>query len=382
MTLAAALAACGQDARRDVAFNSTSAACVSRAGGSRWASTGGSYRETGAYGHSPDRWLYEAGGIVYRDSMLYVYDVPESRIVVLTARLDPVRTFARKGSGPGELYSSIDMGRKGPGWRWLDVSGDTVAVFDGTRVQLFSRDGKYLDQRLSRLVGTPALSEWTDRIAYEGATVVMSSGGYDMAAPLRTADRYRWDLIARAPRFTHRVLSLKLAPLPTRGRAGPFRGPEQALPLWDLSRGCVVASDGTGDWLVRTAIGREGVDTVDLDLPAVKRPRINRDEMDRLLGMTSKGEGTYLSPTALRGLSGLVIDPDGYAWLLLTQDSTNVPGGGVEVVRVAMSTGAMERDTVPVFPAAFGAPGVFYARINDRHTGEAVVTRYDRAPAP
>jgi hypothetical protein len=90
----------------------------------------------------------------------------------------------------------------------------------------------------------------------------------------------------------------------------------------------------------------------------------------------------YLEPTAIRKLSGLVIDPDGYAWLLLTQDRTNVPGGGVEVVRVALSTGAAERDTVPAFPAAFGAPGVFYARTNDRRTGEAVVTRYDRAPAP
>jgi hypothetical protein len=50
-----------------------------------------------------------------------------------------------------------------------------------------------------------------------------------------------------------------------------------------------------------------------------------------------------------------VIDPDGYVWLLPTQDSTNVPGGGVEVVRIALSTGAAERDTVPAFPAAFGA---------------------------
>ena len=73
-----------------------------------------------------------------------------------------------------------------------------------------------------------------------------------------------------------------------------------------------------------------------------------------------------------------MIDPDGYAWLLPTQDSTNVPGGGVEVVRIALSTGA----AVPAFPAAFGAPGTFYARKNDRYTGEAIVIRYDRAAAP
>jgi hypothetical protein len=77
-------------------------------------------------------------------------------------------------------------------------------------------------------------------------------------------------------------------------------------------------------------------------------------------------------------LSGLVIDPDGYAWLLPAQDSANVPGGGVKVVRIALSTGAAERDTVPAFPAAFGAPGNFYARKNNRQTGEAVVVRYRR----
>jgi len=114
----------------------------------------------------------------------------------------------------------------------------------------------------------------------------------------------------------------------------------------------------------------------------VKPPRIDRDEYARLLGMASKGEQGYLEPTALRKLSGLVIDPDGYAWLLPTQDSTNVPGGGVEVVRIALSTGAAERDTVPAFPAAFGEAGVFYARKNNRQTGEAVVMRYDRALAP
>ena len=95
--------------------------------------------------------------------------------------------------------------------------------------------------------------------------------------------------------------------------------------------------------------------------------------------MASKGKQGYLAPTALRKRSDRVIDPDGYAWLLPTQDSTNVPGGGMEVVRIALSTGAAERDTVPAFPAAFGAPGTFYARKNDRHTSEALVIRYDLA---
>jgi hypothetical protein len=39
------------------------------------------------------------------------------------------------------------------------------------------------------------------------------------------------------------------------------------------------------------------------------------------------------------------MDMSGYS---PTQDSTNVPGGGVEVVRIALSTGAAERDTVRI----------------------------------
>jgi len=44
-------------------------------------------------------------------------------------------------------------------------------------------------------------------------------------------------------------------------------------------------------------------------------------------------------------------------------------------VRIALSTGAAERDTVSAFPAVFGAPGVFYARKNNR-----IVTLHERAP--
>jgi hypothetical protein len=382
LALAAVLGACGRDPPRErTSSASASIACPSRAEGSRWASAGARYRETAAYGRTRDQWLYEVGGIAFADSLLFVYDAAEARILALTAQLQPVRSFGRKGSGPGELTSTVDMGRRGSGWRWLDVAGDTVAVFDAVRVQLFSRKGTFIDQRLSGLAGTPALSERMERIAYDGAAFVGSSGGYDLALLQPAADRYRWDLTAHAPGSDRRLLSLKLTPLPARGRV-PFDGPEQARPLWDLSRDCVVATDGTGAWLVRASLGGGRVDTLPLSLPEVEPPHYDREELARLMGMASKGEEGYLGPTAVRKLSGLVIDPDGYAWLLPTQDSTNVPGGAVEVVRIALSTGAAERDTVPAFPAAFGAPGVFYARTNNRHTGEALVTRYDRAPAP
>lgn len=312
------------------------------------------------------------------DSLLYVYDVPQSRIVVLDAQLRPVRSFGRRGRGPGEMEASVDKGQKGTGWQWVGMAGDTLAVFDGIRVQLFSSRGTFQEQRLSELTGSPELSERMERIEYNGKWLIGSRGGYDLALLQSPSERYRWYLIAHGPEGPRRLLMLKLQPLPTGTRGVPFRGPLQARPLWDFSGGCVVATDGTGAWLVRTSLGDGNVDTLDLALPRVKAPEIDPDDYSGLIGMASKGQGSYLAPTAVRKLSGLVIDPDGYVWLLPTQDSTHVRGG-VEVVRIALSTGAAERDTVPAFPTAFGEPGVYYARTNDRHSGEATVTRYDRA---
>jgi hypothetical protein len=56
----------------------------------------------------------------------------------------------------------------------------------------------------------------------------------------------------------------------------------------------------------------------------------------------------------------LVLDPDGYVWLLPVQPSPRIPDG-VEVVRAPLGGGSAVLDTVPAFPRAFGAPGVYYA---------------------
>jgi hypothetical protein len=247
-------------------------------------------------------------------------------------------------------------------------------------VQLFTRGGRLLAEPQAALVGRPELSAGAEMVAYRSGALLAPKGGYDIPLLQPEGERYQWDLLLHLGERTRRVLSLRLAPLPLAMNRVPFTGPEQAQPLWDIRGGCVVATDGTGAWLVRTSLANERLDTMRLTLPQVKAPYVDHEELARLMGMASKGSGGYVGPTAQKRLSALVIDPDGYAWLLPWQDSTHVRGGGVEVVRVSLATGAMERDTVPAFPAAFGAPGVYYARSYDRHTEEAVVRRYDLSP--
>ena len=48
----------------------------------------------------------------------------------------------------------------------------------------------------------------------------------------------------------------------------------------------------------------------------------------------------------------------------------------MEVVRVPLGGGEAVLDTVPGFPRAFGAPGVFYAEMNGPHN-ENLVVRYE-----
>ncbi len=187
-----------------------------------------------------------------------------------------------------------------------------------------------------------------------------------------------WTLARWAGRRETPILSLRLEPAPRGGNGVPFIGPEQAVPVWETRNGCVVASDGTGGWLVRADVDGTALDSLPLRLPELPRPRVDREQLGRLLGMAGSRGGGYVEPSAPLKVALLSIDPDGYAWILPAQDTTG--RGGVEVVRMSLQDGRMERDTVPAFPDEFGAPGVFYARTGARE--EPAVTRFQLSDAP
>lgn len=328
--------------------------------------------EAGVLGRDPRYWVEEVAGVAELGGMTYVYDPGRAHIVVLDSAFLPVRTMGRKGKGPGELEPGWDRGTRGRGWRWMEIVDSTLVVYDGFRLQSFAPDGSLESGRLQGPVRRGAVHFWADRLRISDEAVISSSGGYALMS--RSRRPYEWTLSRSTESRTTPILSLRLTPLP-KSRGVPFSGPEQALPAWDALSGCVVASDGTGKWLVRGDVAGRSIDTLALELPELGRPKIDVARYERLMG--AGGGGGYVGPTALRDISAIIIDPDGYAWILPVQDST-AGGEGVEVVRLSLQTGAVARDTVPAFPTEFGSPGVFYARVGERD--EPALARYRLSP--
>lgn len=156
--------------------------------------------------------------------------------------------------------------------------------------------------------GTPA------RISLVGEGVLYGSGGYDVFLQNITVDPVFTVKHWRAGQLRD-VVSLVLAPSTVGASGIPFRGPNQAKPLWAARSGCVVASDGESRWLAVSSLDAERVDT--MALPS-----------------------------------------------------------GVEVIRVSLATGRAVLDTVPCFPIEFGEPGVYYATTRD-DLGRVIIERYD-----
>lgn len=309
------------------------------------------------------------------DSLVLVYDAPEARITVLTEDLTPVRTFGRRGGGPGEMNSFTAMGLLGPQWQWTAIAGDTLLVFDGRAIHRFSLDGRFLGREYHSAVQRADLNDGSPIIARVTGALLSSWGGYYLSALREPADRYRWSILRHTSGRPDSLLSLQLEPLPSGRNGVPFTGPEQAEPVWGWSRECVVATDGGGGWLVRANLDGPGLDTVTFELPDVEPPVIDKEEVGRMSGMASKGQAGYLEPTLRKRISSLVVDPDGYAWILPAQRWAE--SSGPQIVRVSLQTGQAQYDTVPAFPIAFGQPGVFYARTNSPITGVAEVVRYE-----
>jgi hypothetical protein len=331
-------------------------------------------------GRGETNWLNEVGGVAVHGDLVFVYDPPEGRITVLTETLTPVRTFGRRGGGPGEMNAIATMGMLGPQWQWTTTAGDTLVVFDGRAVHRFSADGRFLGREYNAAVQRSDLNDGSPAIARVNGALLSSWGGYYLAALREPSDRYRWSILRHTSGRPDSVLSLQLEPLPSRRNGVPFTGPEQAEPVWGWSRDCVVATDGGGGWLVRANLDGPGLDTVTFELPDVEPPVIDKEEVGRLSGMASKGQGGYIEPTLRKRVSSLVVDPDGYAWVLPAQERAE--GAGLQIVRVSLATGQAAYDTVPAFPIAFGRPGVFYARTNNAITGVAEVGRYEARASP
>jgi hypothetical protein len=352
-------------------------ACTARPEGSRWA---GEYASTAVFGDDEDEEMastYELAGVAVGDSLVYVLETNVATLWVLRPDLSVVRRVGREGGGPGE-WRPATPSAYGGSTRWVDASGADVRLFEGMRIQAFSREGRF--RRM--IVGNApeaGISPMQSRLAFLGDTLLYTRGGHDpmlsllrdgtLSRPALVDGRVPWRVRMRAGDDDRAVLEIGLVPVPWKTGVGPA----QARPLWDTNGACVVASDGAEPWLVHALLSGGGQDTVPIPLP--DRADRMEDYVEMMGGVLQPGMELE-QPTAARRIRDLVLDPDGYVWLAPVPPREEIEGGGKEVIRVPLGGGAAVTDTVPAFPRAFGGPGVFYAETRGPDD-EILVTRYD-----
>jgi hypothetical protein len=152
----------------------------------------------------------------------------------------------------------------------------------------------------------------------------------------------------------------------------------------------VIASDGENEWLLRHALGGRTADTLrlpHLEVPAQADDNDDEGKASELLGALQARRGVKSSNIAIPAGGGagvlrwtdMIADPDGYLWIEARRQSNDAKAP-VRVFRVNLATGAVEKDVVPAFPAAFGPPGSYYARATDA-SGTPYLARYELTPS-
>lgn len=313
-------------------------------------------------------------GTVSTTKAVYTYD----RTSIAVWSPDPphqrIGSIGRTGGGPGEFAPSgarmVFPIRNAV--QWIDVSGDTIAAFDGNTVHLFESSGLFIGvlKHLPEIYS--GVLPFSGRLRRYGSGIVI-----DMEA--RRVHDGPTDPAARAyrlwqvdPSGATVLATIDLPPLPTGPRGGFYHGTGEASPLWSLHGDCFVISDGGSDRLIVGRIGSTRLDTLSLPssvLPIAQQPQ--DDDSEALLGRIGVS-GPVPAPSLPRRFSAMKIDPAGWIWLLPVQapKSLNDP---LRVVRIAVGSREIRIDSIPAFPLIFREPDAYYGGVLDSATGERVL---------
>lgn len=340
---------------------------------SRWEPSGRGYRKTAEYGLATSRWLGGLAGVAHADSVLVASDLSHPQVLILDPGLERARSFGRSGDGPGELprFSPQMLSVTSPDW--TTVRGDTIIVYDGERLSKFALDGRFLGY-IAREGDLARLAPWESRLRAAPEGVFFPIGGY-LSDETRRENPVPWSLKRLAGERVYEVLDLYLPALPRRQGGSTVRTGLQAVPLWDVHGGCAIAADGQGRWLVRATTDGVNRDRIPVHLPDPRRSEAELAE-ERMLAGQASGRTKLPEPTALRRIQALIVDPDGFVWILPVQPDWRT-ASELEVYLVSLATAETVVDTVPSFPKAFGPSGTYYGELRgpDR---EVVLARFDR----
>lgn len=338
---------------------------------SRWSTAGATYHSTGTYGTGENEWLVTITGIAASSDRVFVYDGASASIHVLDTSLKLLHRFGRKGEGPGELsvppFAALDaFARQFPS-NAIVANDSLLFVYDGSSLQSFRHDGTFVEY-IARL---PTMPTALLRLHVAGKAVLYALDSLD----LRGTQGHRlqtWRIGAATNRLVH---SAAMLPLPV-ADGTMSRSTRDPFPLWGMYRTCIAWADGAMHRVMRTVVGTSAVDTVALPPHEVLPFEERRPPPPPIPGRRGQVMRAPERPddAPLRHWSALVIDPDGHIWVQpWTRDGK--PEGPVYRIDAA---GAVHEERVPLFPLAFGPPGVFYARDVDPDTDEVVIIRFER----
>lgn len=303
-----------------------------------------------------DSSLTPVAGIVNRGGETFAFDRIVGAVVRIAATGEVLRRLARSGRGPGELTPLTDyavLSRTRASRDWLAARGDTVVILDGNAFHRYLADGAYLG---STRVPAAVHEEAT---LYPRETARLRARSSDFVVDVTTirhtpGDRTRppsraqalWVVRDSSARLWFRR-AVAAPPLTERGAL--VLSTIEARPLYDLAGDCAVLSDGGSPRLLLVSADGGRVDTVPIRT-ALREPRI--DENERIARRLSGAGDAPLPPPSLPGrIRNLIVDPDGWVWLLPVQPEGE--GEGVEVIRIHLGSGEEYVDRVPVFPQLF-----------------------------
>ena len=315
LAVATALACASTPAAGQVAPMS----CGGWAGETRWWAE--SYSETHTYGLSdPEEWIGSYAGLAAAGDSLFLYDQLRSRIVHLSGELEERHAFGRRGEGPGEFYRSFPI-------TWVDdiaeghvaFDGRHLVVYDRLRLASFDPEGEF---RWSARLPTLSIGEGV-RFVSPVDEEEMIFGVDSLDAGSRRLQLWR----VQRPDPNHREL-LWERPVPRREQ-GPFAllGKREARSYWARHQDCVVVSDGGRRFL--WVVDLSTLQTDSIALPEWEVPEFG--ELPSDLSEVNIGgrdmQPRPREPALLWRWTGLIVDPDGHAWLRAWTESTRgVPG--------------------------------------------------------
>lgn len=343
------------------------AACGTSAGETRWLAE--SYRETHTYGLGEEEWIASYGGLVASGDTLFLYDQLRPRIVHLSGELEERDVFGRQGEGPGELNWAMPI-------VWLDDSAEDHVAFDGRQLVVWDRnDVASFDpggefhwsamvpvRTMGRLQGVEFVSPMDEEEMIFAVDMIDAEGRRLQLWRVQRPDPNRRELLWEVTAF-ERILDD--VPRTFSGR--------EATSYWARHQDCLVVIDGGNPYLWILDLATLQADSI--ALPEWEVPEFGELRSDHsVINLGGREMEPSREPGLLWRWKGLIVDPDGHAWLRAWTESREE----FEVFVVSLASGEFRRmNDPPGFPTAFGPAGVFYTAREKQETDEPYLVRLE-----